>query len=224
MLNGVLEMTVMRQPEVRRFVVAPGSAMLEFRMREPIAVPGAIRTERLLLRPLQKSDARAMFEAIEESREHLGQWLAWIPDITRAADLEFSCENAVTDWEYGTDFRVAILSRDDQRYLGHCGLHYPNWEVRSFEIGYWLRRSAVGQGIMREAVGGLTGYAFDTLKARRVEIHCDPNNVRSGGVAIANGYRLEGRLRDASLTPAGTLRDTLIYGMTEPYYRARSQR
>ena len=190
-------------------------------MRKPISVPKAMRTKRLMLRPLRKSDARLMFDAIEESRDHLGQWLAWIPDIKRAEDLEFSCESAALDWEYGTDFRVAIFSGDGKRYLGHCGLHYPNWDVRSFEIGYWLQASAVGQGVMQEAVRGLTRYAFEELKARRVEIHCDPNNVRSSGVAIANGYLLEGRLRDARLTPAGTLRDTLIYGMTETDFRAR---
>jgi ribosomal-protein-serine acetyltransferase len=195
--------------------------MLEFRMRQPIEVPRAIRTERLLLRPLRKSDARLMFEAIEESRAHLSQWLNWIPEIKRADDLQFSCESAALDWEYGTDFRTAIFTADGKRYLGHCGLHYPNWEVRSFEIGYWLRVSAVGQGIMREAVGGLTTYALEDLKARRVEIHCDPNNARSSGVALANGYLLEGRLRDSRLTPAGKLRDTLIYGMTETDFHNR---
>jgi len=184
-------------------------------------VPKTVCTERLLLRPLQKSDAWAMFEAIDESREHLGQWLAWPPEIKRAEDLGYSCETTAADWAQGTDFRVAIISGDGKRFLGFCGLHYPDWEVRSLEIGYWMRVSEIGRGYTREAVGGLTRLAFEDLKARRVEIRCDPNNVRSSRVAEANGYLLEGRLRNARLTPAGDLRETLVYGMTDGDYRAK---
>ena len=190
-------------------------------MRSPRLSTSPIRTERLLLRPLRAADAPLCFEAIEESRAHLGQWLAWIPNVRRVADLAYSYESGEFDWAHGIDFRVAIFSADGRRYLGHCGLHYPDWEVRSFEIGYWLRVSATGHGYMREAVGGLTRFAFEELKARRVEIRCDPNNVPSSRVAEMNGYRLEGRLRNARLTPAGDLRDTLVYGMTDGDFHAR---
>lgn len=183
--------------------------------RKPIEVPREIRTERLVLRPQRKGDAATIFAAIAESRHHLSQWLAWVPEVQSAHDMIPSCETAEFDWARGADFRVAIIDASNGRYLGHCGLHYPNWDVRSFEIGYWLRESAIGQGFMTEAVGGLTAYAFETLKARRVEIHCDPNNFRSSRVAERNGYTLEGRLRNARLTPDGNLRDTLVYGMTE---------
>jgi RimJ/RimL family protein N-acetyltransferase len=183
--------------------------------------PKPIRTERLLLRAYKKTDARAMFEAIDESRAHLSQWLEWPPEIKRVADLEYSCETAAADWSYGRDFRVGIFSSDGKRYFGHCGLHYPDWDVRSLEIGYWLRVSATGHGYMREAVGGLTRFAFDDLKARRVEIRCDPRNIRSSKIAEANGFLLEGRLRNARLTPARELRDTLVYGMTDEDFRSK---
>jgi RimJ/RimL family protein N-acetyltransferase len=133
-----------------------------------------------------------------------------------------SCETAEFDWARGADSRVAILSAETGAYLGHCGLHYPDWDVRSFEIGYWLRESASGHGYMTEAIGGLTRYAFEKLRARRIEIRCDPNNLRSAAVAERNGYTLEGRLRNARLTPEGTLRDTLVYGMTEGDFASRA--
>jgi RimJ/RimL family protein N-acetyltransferase len=183
--------------------------------RQPIEVPKEIRTERLVLRPQRKADAAAIFAAIDESRHHLSQWLVWVPEVQSVEDMVPSCETAEFDWARGADFRVAITDAETGAYLGHCGLHYPDWGVRAFEIGYWLRESAVGHGYMTEAVGGLTRYAFETLRARRVEIRCDPNNVRSRRVAERNGYVLEGRLRNARLTPDEHLRDTLVYGMIE---------
>lgn len=190
--------------------------------RTPIDVPEAIRTERLLLRPLKKEDAALVFAAIDESRAHLGRWLAWIPDIRRARDIVPMCETAEFDWARGADFRVAIFTAGGTAYLGHCGLHYPDWDVRAFEIGYWLRESAGGHGYMSEAVGGLTRYAFEQLHARRLEIRCDPTNIRSRRVAERNGYTQEGRLRNARLNPEGNLRDTLVYGMTEGDFAARA--
>jgi RimJ/RimL family protein N-acetyltransferase len=88
--------------------------------------------------------------------------------------------------------------------------------VRRFEIGYWVRRRFAGQGYITEAVRGITRFAFETLAARRVEIHCDARNERSQAVARRAGYELEATLRKHMLAPDGELRDTLIFVRLEP--------
>ena len=88
------------------------------------------------------------------------------------------------------------------------------WELGYFEIGYWLRKSAEGQGYMTETVRLLADYAFASLSANRVEIICDARNLRSAAVPRRLGFVLEGWLRNHSLGPGESPADTLIFALT----------
>ena len=83
--------------------------------------------------------------------------------------------------------------------------------MRRFEIGYWVRKSAQGQGYVSEVVAALARMAFEELQARRVEIRMDVNNARSRVVAERCGFELEGILRRDALTVDGEPRDTCVY-------------
>jgi RimJ/RimL family protein N-acetyltransferase len=83
---------------------------------------------------------------------------------------------------------MAICERLSGRLLGGTGLHRIQWEGPRFEIGYWLRTSAEGQGYVQEGVTLLTVLAFETLQAQRVQIRMDPRNARSQSVAARVGY------------------------------------
>ena len=97
------------------------------------------------------------------------------------------------------------------RLLGGTGLHRMDWAVRRFEIGYWIRPEAAGQGHVSEAVKLLVAMAFGLLAARRIEIRCDPRNVKSRAVAERCGFELEGILRNETLGVDGHPRDTCVY-------------
>jgi RimJ/RimL family protein N-acetyltransferase len=64
---------------------------------------------------------------------------------------------------------------------------------------------------MTEAVSLWVKFAFETLKANRIEIRCDARNERSAAVARRLGFVLEGQLRNHMLAPDGTLRTSLIF-------------
>ncbi len=173
-----------------------------------------LQGERVVIRPYRESDAQALFEAISESRDHIRPWLGF-------ADARQTVEES-------RDFiirqQAKILLREDMTFglwdktngslVGGTGLHARNWEIRYFEIGYWLRSSATGHGYTTEAVKLLTDYVFTQFKANRVEIRCDANNTRSAAVAQRLGFVQEARLRNNALTTAGDLRTTLIFALT----------
>ncbi len=108
-----------------------------------------------------------------------------------------------------------IFSLKSGSILGATGLHEPDWALRSFEIGYWLRASVVGHGYAGEAVKGLCRMAFKDLDARRIEIRCDPRNDRSRRVAESLGCIYEGRLRKVTLDPLGHPRDSLVFSLID---------
>lgn len=51
--------------------------------RDDPRLPDEIRTERLILRPYMPEDAEALFEAVEETRERLREWMRWADGFRR---------------------------------------------------------------------------------------------------------------------------------------------
>lgn len=166
---------------------------------------------RVVLHRHRISDAPDLFAALEESRQRLYPWLSF-PDHLQTLDSAY-------DWLGGREaawilrevLSFAIRSRDTAAYLGSVELHHINWPCRSFEMGYWLRDSAEGNGYMREAVRALANYALTALAANRVQITCDARNTRSAAVAERLGFILEGRLRQNARAKDGAITDTLVY-------------
>jgi RimJ/RimL family protein N-acetyltransferase len=88
----------------------------------------------------------------------------------------------------------------------------------AFEIGYWISATHINQGLATEISAALTRVAFEICGVDRVEIHCDPNNVRSAAVPRKLGYVHEATLRYRTVTSDGTPRDTMIWSIFADTY------
>jgi RimJ/RimL family protein N-acetyltransferase len=172
-----------------------------------------LRGERVLVRPYQESDAAALFEAIAQSRDHLRPWLPFADTHQTVEESRDWIIHQHASWLLRDDLTVGVWETASNRYLGGSGLHPRNWQSRYFEIGYWLRVSATGQGYMTEAVRLLTEYAFNMLAATRLEIRCDEHNVQSAAIARRLGFVQEACLRRTRLTEDGVLGNTLIFAL-----------
>ena len=167
---------------------------------------------RVVCRMWRDDDAGPLFAAIDASRLHLRPWMDWVDRHQNVGDTQEYITRALIDFTRREQIPLGIFSRHDNRtVLGASGFHDIDWSVPALEIGYWAAVAAEGHGFISEAVELLTDFAFRNLGANRVAIHCDPHNERSRKVAERCGYQLEGRLRNMARTPAGALRDTLVY-------------
>lgn len=173
--------------------------------------------ERIIVRPHRLDDDQPMWEAIEESRDELRPWLPFA-DQSREQCRDY-LSRAVARWHTRELMGMAIDDRETRRLLGNIGLMVRDWNMGSFEIGYWLRTSAAGHGYMSEAVRLVTDFAFDHLNANRVMIRCDAENARSAAVPTGLGFMLEGRLRQEFAAPDGHIADTLIFSMIRDDHR-----
>ncbi|HZO91226.1 MAG TPA: GNAT family N-acetyltransferase [Chthonomonadaceae bacterium] len=181
-------------------------------------LPEELVGERVLVRRYRPGDGAAMWEAIEESREHLRPWLPWVGQHQSPADSEAYVRRAGARWQLREDFSMGLWALATGRFLGGSGLHASDVEVPSFEIGYWLRPSAVGHGYMTEAVRLLCRLAFETLAANRVFIRCDSRNARSAAIPRRLGFLHEGTLRNDHRDTSGELFDTLVFALTSQDY------
>ncbi len=173
-----------------------------------------LRGERVLVRPYQERDAQSLFEAIAESRDHLRPWEPFADAHQTVEESRNWIIHGMAQWMLREYLSVGLWENTTHQYLGSSGLHPHNWEIGYFEIGYWVRASATGQGYITEAVKMLVEYAFTHLGAYRVEIRCNERNERSAAVARRLGFVQEGRLRNHTLTHLGELRTTLVFALT----------
>ncbi|MDP9368711.1 MAG: GNAT family N-acetyltransferase [Chloroflexota bacterium] len=178
-----------------------------------IHLPDELRSKRLVLRPYRAEDAEAHFTAVDESRDHLRPWVAWVDTFASIDDARDYYLRCAANWLLRTDLTLGIFEAESGRYLGGAGFHELDWDLRAFEIGYWIRTTASGHGYVSEAVRLLVALAFGHLDARRLELRCDPRNEPSRRVAERVGFVLEGRLRHNSLASDGQPADTLVFAL-----------
>jgi RimJ/RimL family protein N-acetyltransferase len=170
--------------------------------------PDRIATERLVLRRLRPEDAEALKEAIDSSLEHIRPWVPWSFDHPAPLEnVRADLVKAEQEFDRGAAFRWAILGPGESEHLGGVGL-YARVGAGALEVGYWLRRSAAGQGYATEAARAITAAGFALPGVDRLEMHVDAENGRSIAVPRRLGYRLEERRTEPY---RGEMRELLVF-------------
>ncbi|MGI9149193.1 MAG: GNAT family N-acetyltransferase [Chloroflexota bacterium] len=162
-----------------------------------VDLPDELLGPRITIRPYADPDAAALWEAVDESRASLRDWMPWVTEYDSADAALATVRRLRARWLLREDLAVGMFDRHSGRLLGGIGLHRIDWTIRRFEIGYWIRESAARHGYVTEAVQVLTRFAFDRLDANRIEIRMDVRNPRSRAVPERLGFVYEGCLRSA---------------------------
>lgn len=160
-----------------------------------------------VLRRHQPDDLDTLHAAIEESRDHLRPFMPWADQVR--ADTATFLAGAVEQWERRSDFGYVITDAGDGDVLGGCGIH-RRVGPDAAEIGYWLRTTATGRGVVTAASAALVDAALALTGVERVEIHCDEANTRSAAVPRRLGFRLD-RIEPDHLSAPGDLGRSMIW-------------
>jgi RimJ/RimL family protein N-acetyltransferase len=150
----------------------------------------------ITIRPYQEDDIDDLYEAALESHQHCYEFLPWChPDYSREEAEAFVLSRAQA-WDDQTDFSFAIIDEASGLYLGGVGVNFINWTHRFANIGYWVRRTALGQGIGVMALQQAAEYIFENTDLARLEIVISTENENSISVAEEAGALDEGILHD----------------------------
>ncbi len=176
-----------------------------------LEIPEAVETDRLLLRATRCGMGRAIEEAVYESLPQLQEWMPWAREPQSGESAERHCTEMELRWRAREELDFCVMRKADGVLVGKAGLHTIDWTIPRMEIGYWLRTSALGQGMATEATLGLVELGHTALHARRLEICCDTRNLRSRHVAERSGFVLEGIRRQSRRDASGQLADSCLY-------------
>jgi ribosomal-protein-serine acetyltransferase len=179
-------------------------------------LPEWIETERLRIRAPREEDAEEVREAIRATFETLRPWMPWAQRVPTLGEERARLAESRRKIEAREDFPLFAFERSTGAFVVASGLHRPDWDVPSFETGYWVRAGYEGRGYVTEACRAIAAAAFDALGAARVEIRCHDRNERSWRVAERAGFALEGVLRNERRHVDGTLADTRVYARVRP--------
>lgn len=174
--------------------------------------PESFETPRLRIGAAHLGDAAGLSAAVVASLEALKPWMPWAHNPQGIEDIEGVLRIWIANYTLRKDhLGMLIHLRETEEIIGVANVHHLDWSVPSFEIGYWLRTDMEGKGLMTEAVIGLTAFAFEHLRAERLEIRCDSRNHRSAAVALRAGYTLDATFRHESRDVDGELCDTQVF-------------
>ena len=178
-----------------------------------LALPERLDGENIVVRPYQRGDAAAHCAAIQENRAELAEWVAWTDNFQTLADSEDYVLKMAGRWVTREGLIMGIFSKDEKTLYGGTGFHGFDWKVPSLEIGWFLRKSARGQGIGAAAVTLCCKPAFEQIGANRVWGTVDVLNDRSWRLFERVGFTREAHLRGDCRDHQGIVRDTFVYAM-----------
>lgn len=151
-----------------------------------------LKTERLVLRSFQMSDAR-------DVQRYAGE-----EEVARIAlDIPYPFEDGVAEhwismnrqgFEDGRIANFAITVKGQRGLVGAIGLAIDRRHKRA-ELGYWVGRPFWGKGYCTEAAREVLRFAFEDLGLNRVYAEHFTRNAASAKVAGKLGMRREGTLR-----------------------------
>ena len=167
-----------------------------------------LKTKRLLLRKLDKTDAKEIF--FLRSNEDVLRYLGREPTASITEAEEF-----IGKINKGIDENEAILwgitfLDNPSVVIGTICLWNIQKENLRGEIGYVLHPDFWGKGIMTEAINCVNEYGFNVLDLHSIEGVITPANIASAVVLERTGYVKEGHLKE-SFYFRGEFSDRIIY-------------
>ncbi|MBB6092902.1 ribosomal-protein-alanine N-acetyltransferase [Povalibacter uvarum] len=170
-------------------------------------------TPRLRLTRIHPEDANAVFELFSDPKVVEYYDLEPFSAIAEAEKLMALFESRYSS---GSGIRWAIRERESADLIGTCGFNTWSQKMRNGVIGYDLRPSHWGRGMVTEAIAAMLHAAFTgTLPCgplHRIQADTILGNTASERVLLKLGFREEGIRRHAAFLH-GAYKDMKCFGL-----------
>ena len=136
-----------------------------------------------------------LYALVDQERGHLRVWLPWVDGTNSPKDSREYIEANQVYRQMGTAGVYGIKYHSE--LIGIVGFNTITSQNRSATIGYWLKESAQGKGLMTRSIKRLMHYAYEERGLNRLEIAVAVQNHRSRKLDESLGFQFEGIRRQA---------------------------
>ncbi len=185
--------------------------------------PITLNANGIVLTPLDHHHEAGLREAAADGE----LWSIRVTSVPAPGETDAYIEKALEMRRLGTRFAFAVIEEATGTVLGSTSYHDILPEVMRVEVGYtWYARRAQRTHINTTCKLMLMTHAFETLNCNIVGWRTDNFNFASQRAIERLGAKKDGVIRGNSLRRDGTIRDTVMYSLSNgewPEVRAHLQ-
>ncbi len=154
-------------------------------------------TQRLQLRPLQKSDSARLFllDSNPDVMKYVGQ-----PVLTKPEESEKVIEMIQAQYEKFGVGRYAVVEKQSELLIGWCGLKFNTENVNGYqnfyELGYRFLPEFWGKGYAKESSRGFIEKAFNEIKIDTLYAYAHSENAASNSALQKLGFEKTGEFQE----------------------------
>ena len=194
-----------RDPRVRRGTLRGGL--------EQLTLAGDVVT----LEPLRRDHVGALAAAAADGR----LWELWYTSVPTRDGMAADIEGKLAQRDAGTMLPFTVRRNDTGVVVGMTTYCNVDVDAPRLEIGHtWTAASAQRTGVNTESKLLLLAHAFEVLGCIAVEFRTHWHNRQSRTAIAALGAKQDGVLRNHRRQPDGSLRDTVVFSITDAEWPA----
>lgn len=153
-----------------------------------------IETERLILRPFETSDAKAMYNNWANDGE-VTKYVTWYTH-TDVSMTQWIIDDWVSHYSEDNYYMWAVTVKENgYEPIGSISVVNINEELENMEVGYCIGRKWWNKGIVTEAFSALIEFLFEEVGAQKISARHNVLNPASGRVMQKCGLLYEGTIR-----------------------------
>ncbi len=150
---------------------------------------------KIFLRPLDESDAAALFEAVASSRSRLKRRMAWVGSIRSEGDCREFIRSSFARNRDRAALVEGIFERRTRNLAGVAALTRMSVADGRAKMSLWIRQERVGMGLAVDAGRRILKTAFLKEGLQRVYARIEPSNRAARRILQKLGFNYEGCLR-----------------------------
>jgi RimJ/RimL family protein N-acetyltransferase len=167
---------------------------------------------RIVLRPLQYSDADALVHAAADGE----LWNLAVTIVPSSSTVDSYLKKALDGRDAGSVLPFVIVLKDTGKVIGSTRLWKVDRLNRKLEIGSsWIGASWQKTFVNTEAKYLMLRHAFEVLDCVRVQFTTDENNQQSRNAILRLGAHQEGIVRHERIMPDGRKRNSVRFSIID---------
>ncbi len=180
---------------------------------EPVTLTGDVVT----LEPLHPGHVGDLAAAVVDGR----LWELWYTSVPTPEGMAADVAEKLALRDAGAMLPFTVRRAGTGAVVGVTTYCNVDAGTPRLEIGYtWTAASAQRSGVNTESKLLLLGHAFEVLGCLAVEFRTHWHNTQSRTAIAALGAKQDGVLRNHRRLPDGSLRDTVVFSITDAEWPA----